>query len=314
MSHTVKHQTLYKKETYRGRQRQGLDVVGHDGGEPAGGQAQQRARQEHDAGAQLHAQLFAFLSLSKLVMKNSPALYEDLTRGPLAVYRNPTLGSLTKGVSRSTVSMLCANTSSPHSAMVWIQSRLPLKSGTRHSTKMSLFLRKKDYYLFVPGQVFFKVKCAYGAPDGKQSPPPMDTRSTRGVTNAMPAFESGNRGIRILFQQNEQIHRRAICKQYNNSGIVLPSLSTEVSTMYPSPHWLMACAVLRGSSGSSGGGRRDVFTEQNMQPRSLGRSSDTKSAKPGPSRSFSRIASSLLLVPSVPIPGDSSQYSKYSKR
>ncbi|KAF9814759.1 hypothetical protein SFRURICE_014854, partial [Spodoptera frugiperda] len=174
--------------TYRGRQRQGLDVVGHDGGEPAGGQAQQRARQEHDAGAQLHAQLFAFLSLSKLVMKNSPALYEDLTRGPLAVYRNPTLGSLTKGVSRSTVSMLCANTSSPHSAMVWIQSRLPLKSGTRHSTKMSF-------------------------------------------------------------------------------GIVLPSLSTEVSTMYPSPHWLMACAVLRGSSGSSGGGRRDVFTEQNMQPR-----------------------------------------------
>lgn len=37
--------------------------------------------------------------------------------------------------------------------------------------------------------------------------------------------------------------------------------------MYPSPHCLIAAAVWAGSFGSRGGGARDVFTEQNMQPR-----------------------------------------------
>lgn len=46
-----------------------------------------------------------------------------------------------------------------------------------------------------------------------------------------------------------------------------PSLSTLVSTIYPSPHLEMASAVFSGSWGSSGGGVREVFTEQNRQPR-----------------------------------------------
>lgn len=46
----------------------------------------------------------------------------------------------------------------------------------------------------------------------------------------------------------------------------LPSLSTLVRTIYPSPHRLIASAVCSGSCGSRGGGVRDVFTAQNLHP------------------------------------------------
>jgi hypothetical protein len=46
-----------------------------------------------------------------------------------------------------------------------------------------------------------------------------------------------------------------------------PSLSTLVSTIYPSPHLEIASAVCSGSWGSSGGGALEVLTEQNRQPR-----------------------------------------------
>jgi hypothetical protein len=47
----------------------------------------------------------------------------------------------------------------------------------------------------------------------------------------------------------------------------LPSRSTLVNTMYPNPQRLIASAVFSGSWISSGGGVREVFTEQNRQPR-----------------------------------------------
>ena len=55
-------------------------------------------------------------------------------RSTASVWRYLARGSRTKGVSRSTVSMLCANTSRPLSATRRTQSSSPAKSGERHST------------------------------------------------------------------------------------------------------------------------------------------------------------------------------------
>lgn len=46
-----------------------------------------------------------------------------------------------------------------------------------------------------------------------------------------------------------------------------PSRSTEVMTMYPTPHREIASAVFSGSCTSRGGGARDVLMAQNRHPR-----------------------------------------------
>lgn len=71
-----------------------------------------------------------------LVFVMSPSLAALATRSTSRLCRYLARGSRTNGVRDSTVSMLCAKTSSPDRATCWIASTLQAKSGVRASIRM----------------------------------------------------------------------------------------------------------------------------------------------------------------------------------
>lgn len=77
-------------------------------------------------------------------------------------YRYFALWSRTNGVRFSTVSILCANTSRPEKAIVLTASLSPLKSGTKHSTKIAEFLQLKirDHNEYMKTTLLLSM-CAY---------------------------------------------------------------------------------------------------------------------------------------------------------